>query len=126
MCLVILTDRWGNPKGVREPRDLELTNVFGGICIDDEGRGQSSSLLLFCSVLPGSLHTVVSAVLLPGPGFRIRWHSSQRASQAEVIQQASHPPLGFVHGLTLLLAASKVSPNGGVLFHWPYWPGNGS
>jgi hypothetical protein len=71
--------------GVREPRDLELVNIFGGVRIDDEGRGQSSSLLLFCGILPGSLHTVVSTVLLPSPGFCVHWHSGQHAPQAEVI-----------------------------------------
>jgi hypothetical protein len=44
----------------------------------------------------------------------------------DIVKWASHPPLGLVHGLTLLLAASEVGPDGGVFIHWPYWPHDGS
>jgi hypothetical protein len=39
---------------------------------------------------------------------------------------AGHPPLCFVHRLTLLLAAIKVSPDSGILLHKPHQPQDGS
>jgi hypothetical protein len=101
-------------------------NIFGGVRINDEGRRSSSSLLFFREDLPGPLNTVVSPVLIPGPSFHIHLHGCQCALQVDVVKWASHPPLGFVDRLTLLLAASKVSPDCGIFIHQPYRPCNRS
>jgi hypothetical protein len=89
---------------------MSLEAFFGGIHINDKGRRLPSSLLFFREGLSGSFNVVVSTMLLPGPSFHICWHGCQHALQVEVVKWASHPPLGFVNRLTLLLAASEVKP----------------
>jgi hypothetical protein len=111
---------------VHKPWGLKFINVFGSVCIDDKGRRLPSSLLFFHKGLSGSFNMAVSTMLIPGPRFCTCWHGCQHVPQAEVIKWASHPPLSFVDRLTLLLAASEVSPDGGIFIHWPYRPRNRS
>jgi hypothetical protein len=61
-------------------------------------------------------------MLLPVLSAGIHWHFYHDVPQLEVTEGECHPPIGSVDGLTLLLAASKVSLDGGIFFEGPHQP----